>query len=110
MIIIVFSLLDMFDIIGIFIGMGCWIGIFFKEDELVLEDSKGFSIKMDKVLFVDVIVIFIGVIFGILNMIIYVESAVGIGVGGWIGLILVVVVILFVLSSFFLLFIVIVLV
>lgn len=107
--IIVFSLFDIFDMIGIFIGIGCCIGIFLKEDEIVLEDGCGFKIKMDKVLFVDVIVIFVGVIFGILNIIIYVEFVVGIGAGGCIGLILVVVVVLFVLSSLFFLLIVIVL-
>ena len=77
MTIIAFSLSDTFDTIGTFIGTGRRTGIFSKEDELALEDSKGFSTTT------------------------YVESAAGIGAGGRTGLTSVVVAILFALSSLF---------
>ncbi|WP_375180438.1 NCS2 family permease, partial [Enterococcus rotai] len=82
MTIIAFSLSDTFDTIGTFIGTGRRTGIFSKEDELALEDSKGFSTKMDKALFADAIATSIGAIFGTSNTTTYVESAAGIGVGG----------------------------
>ena len=74
---------------------------FSKEDELALEDSKGFSTKMDKALFADAIATSIGAIFGTSNTTTYVESAAGIGAGGRTGLTSVVVAILFALSSLF---------
>lgn len=86
MTIIAFSLSDTFDTIGTFIGTGRRTGIFSKEDELALEDSKGFSTKMDKALFADAIATSIGAIFGTSNTTTYVESAAGIGVGGRTGL------------------------
>jgi AGZA family xanthine/uracil permease-like MFS transporter len=48
MTIIAFSLSDTFDTIGTFIGTGRRTGIFSKEDEVALEDSKGFSTKMQR--------------------------------------------------------------
>lgn len=75
MTIIAFSLSDTFDTIGTFIGTGRRTGIFSKEDELALEDSKGFSTKMDKALFADAIATSIGAIFGTSNTTTYVESA-----------------------------------
>ena len=103
MLIVLFTLLfmDMFDTIGTFIGTGRRTGIFSKEDELALEDSKGFSTKMDKALFADAIATSIGAIFGTSNTTTYVESAAGIGAGGRTGLTSVVVAILFALSSLF---------
>lgn len=86
MTIIAFSLSDTFDTIGTFIGTGRRTGIFSKEDEMALEDSKGFSTKMDKALFADAIATSIGAIFGTSNTTTYVESAAGIGVGGRTGL------------------------
>ena len=71
------------------------------KDELALEDSKGFSTKMDKALFADAIATSIGAIFGTSNTTTYVESAAGIGAGGRTGLTSVVVAILFALSSLF---------
>ena len=85
MTIIAFSLSDTFDTIGTFIGTGRRTG-FSKEDELALEDSKGFSTKMDKALFADAIATSIGAIFGTSNTTTYVESAAGIGAGGRTGL------------------------
>ncbi|MBP2099332.1 NCS2 family permease [Enterococcus rivorum] len=101
MTIIAFSLSDTFDTIGTFIGTGRRTGIFSKEDELALEDSKGFKTKMDKALFADAVATSIGAIFGTSNTTTYVESAAGIGAGGRTGLTSVVVAALFALSSLF---------
>jgi len=86
MTIIAFSLSDTFDTIGTFIGTGRRTGIFSKEDEDALEDSKGFNTKMDKALFADAIATSIGAVFGTSNTTTYVESAAGIGAGGRAGL------------------------
>ncbi|WP_291292293.1 NCS2 family permease [Enterococcus sp.] len=101
MTIIAFSLSDTFDTIGTFIGTGRRTGIFSQKDEEALEDSKGFSTKMDKALFADAIATSIGAIFGTSNTTTYVESAAGIGAGGRTGLTSVVVAALFAISSFF---------
>ncbi|KAF1297453.1 guanine permease [Enterococcus sp. JM4C] len=101
MTIIAFSLSDTFDTIGTFIGTGRRTGIFSKEDELALEDSKGFTTKMDKALFADAIATSVGAIVGTSNTTTYVESAAGIGAGGRTGLTSVVVAALFALSSLF---------
>ncbi|OTP09439.1 xanthine/uracil/vitamin C permease [Enterococcus sp. 10A9_DIV0425] len=99
MTIIAFSLSDIFDTIGTFIGTGRRTGIFSKEDEQALEDSNGLRTKMDKALFADAIATSIGAIFGTSNTTTYVESAAGIGAGGRTGLTSVVVAALFALSS-----------
>lgn len=101
MTIIAFSLSDTFDTIGTFIGTGRRTGIFSKEDELALEDSRGFKTKMDKALFADAIATSVGAIFGTSNTTTYVESAAGIGAGGRTGLTSVVVAALFAIASFF---------
>lgn len=101
MTIIAFSLSDTFDTIGTFIGTGRRTGIFSKEDEDALEDSRGFNTKMDRALFSDAIATSVGAIFGTSNTTTYVESAAGIGAGGRTGLTSVVVAILFALSSLF---------
>nr|HPJ01165.1 NCS2 family permease [Enterococcus sp.] len=101
MTIIAFSLSDTFDTIGTFIGTGRRTGIFSKEDEAALEDSKGFNTKMDRALFADAAATSIGAIFGTSNTTTFVESAAGIGAGGRTGLTSVVVAALFALSSLF---------
>ncbi|MHC5269909.1 NCS2 family permease [Enterococcus sp. LJL98] len=101
MTIIAFSLSDTFDTIGTFIGTGRRTGIFSKEDEAALEDSKGFSTKMDRALFADAAATSIGAIFGTSNTTTFVESAAGIGAGGRTGLTSVVVAAMFLLSSLF---------
>lgn len=101
MTIIAFSLSDIFDTIGTFIGTGRKTGIFSQKDELALEDSKGFSTKMDKALFADAIATSLGAIVGTSNTTTYVESAAGIGAGGRTGLTSVVVAGLFAFSSLF---------
>lgn len=95
-----FSMSDTFDTIGTFIGTGRRSGIFSEEDEKALEQSSGFSSKMDKALFADATATSIGAIFGTSNTTTYVESAAGIGAGGRTGLTSVVVAICFILSAF----------
>lgn len=98
--VLAFSLSDIFDTIGTFIGTGRRTGIFSKEDEEAVENSKGINSKMDKALFSDAIATSAGAILGTSNVTTYVESAAGIGAGGRTGLTSVVVAILFLLSSF----------
>ncbi|UUX35310.1 NCS2 family permease [Fundicoccus culcitae] len=95
-----FSLSDIFDTIGTFIGTGRRSGIFSAEDERALENSSGFSSKMDKALFADSIGTIIGALFGTSNTTTFVESAAGIGAGGRTGLTSVVTAICFLLSAF----------
>ncbi|GMG65407.1 NCS2 family permease [Tetragenococcus halophilus] len=101
MTIIAFSLSDTFDTIGTFIGTGRRTGIFSKEDEDALEDSKGMNTKMDRALFADAVATSIGSVFGTSNTTTFVESAAGIGAGGRTGLTSVTVAIMFGLSSLF---------
>ncbi len=81
-----FSLSDTFDTIGTFIGTGRASGIFTAEDEKKMEESAGFSTRLDKALFADSIATSLGAIFGTSNTTTYVESTAGIGVGGRTGL------------------------
>jgi AGZA family xanthine/uracil permease-like MFS transporter len=100
MTIFAFSLSDIFDTLGTFIGTGKVSGIFSAEDQKALEEGTGFKSKMDKALFADAIATSIGALFGTSNTTTYVESAAGIGAGGRTGLTSVVVSILFILSMF----------
>ncbi|WP_161980874.1 NCS2 family permease [Streptococcus sp. S784/96/1] len=86
MTIFAFSLSDTFDTLGTFIGTGRKTGIFSAEDEAALENSTGFSSKMDRALFADAIGTSIGALFGTSNTTTYVESAAGIAEGGRTGL------------------------
>lgn len=101
MTIFAFSLSDVFDTIGTFIGTGRKTGIFTAEDEAALDNSAGFKTKMDKALFADAIATSVGAIFGTSNTTTFVESAAGIGAGGRTGLTSVVVAVLFLLTSLF---------
>lgn len=101
MTIFAFSLTDIFDTIGTFIGTGRRTGIFSEEDEKALDDSTGFKTKMDKALFADAVATSVGAVFGTSNTTTYVESAAGIGAGGRTGLTSVTVAILFLLMSLF---------
>jgi len=95
-----FSMTDIFDTIGTFIGTGRKTGIFSEEDEKAMLSSSGFKSKMDKALFADSIATSIGALFGTSNTTTYVESAAGIGAGGRTGLTSVVTALLFILSIF----------
>lgn len=101
MTIFAFSLTDTFDTIGTFIGTGRKSGIFSNDDIKNLENSKGFSSRMDKALFADAIGTSVGAILGTSNTTTYVESASGIEAGGRTGLTAVTVSICFLLSIFF---------
>lgn len=101
MTIFAFSLSDVFDTIGTFIGTGRKSGIFTEEDQKALETGSGFKSKMDKALFADTIATSIGAVLGTSNTTTYVESAAGIGAGGRTGLTSVVISVLFVISAFF---------
>jgi AGZA family xanthine/uracil permease-like MFS transporter len=95
-----FSLTDIFDTIGTFIGTGRRSGIFSTEDEKAMMSSSGFKSKMDKALFADSIGTSIGAVLGTSNTTTYVESAAGIGAGGRTGLTSIVTAILFILAIF----------
>jgi len=101
MTILAFSISDVFDTIGTFIGTGRRTGIFSKKDEEAVENSNGLNTKMDKALFADAVATSVGAIVGTSNTTTYVESAAGIGAGGRTGLTSVVVAALFAISSIF---------
>lgn len=100
MTIFAFSLADVFDTVGTFIGTGRQSGIFTKEDMKALEEGNGFNSKMDKALFGDSIGTIIGAIFGTSNTTTFVESAAGIGAGGRTGFTSVVTAACFILAMF----------
>ena len=93
-----FSLSDIFDTIGTFIGTGKVSGIFSDYDLEDMETGSGFDSKMDKALFADAIATPIGALLGTSSTTTYVESAAGIGAGGRTGLVSLVVSICFLLS------------
>ena len=93
-----FSLSDIFDTIGTFIGTGRVSGIFTDEDLENMNKSYGMNSKMDKALFADAIATPIGALCGTSSTTTYVESAAGIGVGGKTGLVSLVVGVCFLLS------------
>ncbi|WP_027108233.1 NCS2 family permease [Lacticigenium naphthae] len=101
MTIFAFSLTDIFDTVGTFIGTGRKTGIFSAEDEAALDNSTGIKTKMDKALFADAIATTTGAIFGTSNVTTYVESAAGIGMGGRTGLTSVVTAGMFMLTALF---------
>lgn len=79
-----FSLSDIFDTIGTFIGTGRATGIFSKED--IDNIDKTSNTKLDKALFGDVVGTSLGAVFGTSNTTTFAESGVGIGAGGRSGL------------------------
>ena len=93
-----FSLSDIFDTIGTFIGTGKVSGIFNDADLAEMENGSGFDSKMDKALFADAIATPIGALCGTSSTTTYVESAAGIGAGGRTGLVSVIIAICFLLS------------
>lgn len=93
-----FSLSDLFDTIGTFIGTGKVSGIFSEEDLSNMKQTKGMASKMDRALFADAIATPIGAVIGTSSTTTYVESAAGIGAGGRTGLVSVIVAICFLLS------------
>ena len=96
-----FSMSDVFDTLGTFIGTGRRTGIFSKADEESAENGSGFKTKMDKALFADSVATSIGAICGTSNTTTYVESSADIAAGGRTGLTSVFVSLFFALSIFF---------
>ncbi|RSX55018.1 guanine permease [Bifidobacterium dolichotidis] len=93
-----FSMSDLFDTLGTFVGTGRRTGIFTQSDEDSVENGTGFNTKMDKALFADSIATSVGSIFGTSNTTTYAESSAGIAAGGRTGLTSVVTAICFALS------------
>jgi AGZA family xanthine/uracil permease-like MFS transporter len=81
-----FSLTDVFDTIGTFIGTGRSTGIFSEEEIENAVKTRGFKTRLDKALFADSLATSIGSLFGTSNTTTYVESAAGIAAGGRTGL------------------------
>ncbi|MDO4671253.1 MAG: NCS2 family permease [Aerococcus sp.] len=79
-----FSLSDIFDTIGTFIGTGRATGIFTQED--IDNISHASNTKLDKALFGDVVGTSLGAIFGTSNTTTFAESGVGITAGGRTGM------------------------
>ncbi len=84
--IIAFSLTDIFDTIGTFIGTGRQSGIFTDEDEKHLREGGQLSTRLERGLLADMIATVCGSLFGTSNVTTYVESATGISAGGRTGL------------------------
>ena len=99
MTIFAFSLTDIFDTIGTFIGTGKKSGIFSKEDEKEFYNGSGFKSKMDRSLFSDAAGSIVAAVCGTSNVTTFVESASGIGAGGRTGLTSLTAAIMFALSS-----------
>lgn len=100
MTIFAFSLTDVFDTVGTFIGTGRRSGIFSAEDEEALASGSGFNSKMDRALFGDSVGTIFGAILGTSNTTTYVESSAGIGAGGRTGFTSVVTAICFIFAAF----------
>ncbi|SJN44548.1 Xanthine/uracil/thiamine/ascorbate permease family protein [Marinilactibacillus psychrotolerans 42ea] len=96
-----FTLTDIFDTIGTFIGTGRKTGIFTLDDEKAMDEGKGINTKMEKALFADAIATTAGAVFGTSNVTTFVESTAGIGAGGRTGLTSVTTGILFLLAAIF---------
>ncbi len=96
-----FSMADVFDTIGTFIGTGRTAGIFSDEEIEKMQNSTGFDTRLDKAMVADSVATSIGAVLGTSNTTTYVESTAGIGVGGRTGLTSVVTAIMFILCIFF---------
>ena len=99
--IFVFSLTDIFDTIGTFIGTGRSTKIFSAEEIDNIVNTKGFQTRLDKALLADSMATSVGSLFGTSNTTTYVESAAGISAGGRTGLTSVVTALCFLLSIVF---------
>lgn len=98
-----FSLSDIFDTIGVFVGTSRKAKLFTDEElQAVEKNEPGMKRgKLGRALFADAFGTIIGSIFGTSNVTTYLESTAGIGAGGRTGLTSVVTAGLFVLTAFF---------
>ena len=99
--IFVFSMTDLFDTIGTFIGTGRSTGIFKEEEIDNIINTKGFETRLDKALVADSAATAVGALFGTSNVTTYIESAAGISAGGRTGFTSVITAICFLLSMVF---------
>ncbi|MDR1727221.1 MAG: NCS2 family permease [Acidobacteriota bacterium] len=81
-----FSLMDIFDTIGTFVGTGRATGVFTEGEIDGLASSRGFKTRLDKALLADSLATSIGALLGTSNTTTYVESSAGIAAGGRTGL------------------------
>ena len=96
-----FSLSDVFDTIGTFIGTGRTSGIFSDAEIEKMQSTTGFKTRLDKAMVADSVATSIGAVFGTSNRTTYVESTAGIGAGGRTGLTSVITSIMFIVAIFF---------
>ncbi|PRY83525.1 AGZA family xanthine/uracil permease-like MFS transporter [Alkalibacterium olivapovliticus] len=96
-----FTLTDIFDTIGTFIGTGRKSGIFSLEDEKAMDTGRGLNTKMEKSLLADTLATTIGAVIGTSPVTTFVESAAGIGAGGRTGLTSLTTAAMFLLTAFF---------
>ena len=96
--ILAFSLADIFDTIGTFIGTGRKVGLLETKDRAPGDSPR--RSKMERALFADGIATSMGALLGTSNVTTYVESAAGISAGGRTGLTSVFTALFFVLSLF----------
>ncbi|MCT4543535.1 MAG: NCS2 family permease [Vallitalea sp.] len=91
MVIVAFTLVDMFDTIGTLVGTATKAG---------MVDENGRVLRMNKALFADAIATTVGALIGTSTVTTYLESNTGVSEGGRTGLTAVVVAILFILALF----------
>lgn len=96
-----FTLTDVFDTIGTFVGTGRRTGIFTQEDLESMNSGAGLNTKMEKALMADVVATGVGSILGTSPVTTFVESAAGIGAGGRTGLTSFTIAMLFTITMFF---------
>ena len=96
-----FTLTDVFDTIGTFIGTGRKAGIFTLEDEKSMDTGKGLNTKMEKALLADTVATSFGAVLGTSPVTTFVESAAGIGSGGRTGLTSLTTASMFLITAFF---------
>ncbi|GEK90457.1 hypothetical protein AKA01nite_00790 [Alkalibacterium kapii] len=75
-----FTLTDLFDTIGTFIGTGRRSGIFTLEDEKAIQKESGLKTRMERALFADTVATSVGAVLGTSPVTTFVESASGIKV------------------------------
>lgn len=96
-----FTLTDVFDTIGTFIGTGRKTGIFTQTDMDAMAEGTGLNTKMEKALLADVVATGVGSLLGTSPVTTFVESAAGIGVGGRTGLTSLTISVLFLIAGLF---------
>ena len=99
-IVITFSLIDMFDTIGTIIGTGRSMNLFSDEEIEAMKHGKRFHTRTERALVSDATATTVGAIVGTSNITTFVESSAGVEEGGRTGLTAVVVAICFAICAF----------